>query len=105
MSGKVRQSDILTALSDRLLGFLALRREVDTLRLSKAVGDRAISPIARRKFLSLPQVNNHIARFVDIAPLKTDFYHCQPFGKGMSKGKLWRDRYLTRLVHIAHAIS
>ncbi|MEG3971645.1 hypothetical protein QUA00_29095 [Microcoleus sp. T2B6] len=38
MSGKVRQSDILTALSDRFLGFLAFRREVDMLRLSRVVG-------------------------------------------------------------------
>ncbi|MEG3909618.1 hypothetical protein QT979_17465 [Microcoleus sp. w2-18bC1] len=40
MSGKVRQSDILTALNDRVLGFLAFRREVDMLRLSRVVGDR-----------------------------------------------------------------
>ncbi|MEG4037092.1 hypothetical protein QUA03_25100 [Microcoleus sp. S36b_A4] len=38
MSGKVRQSDILTALSDRVLDFLAFRREVDMLRLTRAVG-------------------------------------------------------------------
>ncbi|MBE9092437.1 hypothetical protein IQ252_00355 [Tychonema sp. LEGE 07203] len=38
MSGKVRQSDILTALSDRVLGFLAFRWGVNTLRLSRVVG-------------------------------------------------------------------